>query len=100
MRIGEALVNGGLITSEELKVALDAQKKIHDRLGDIIVRNGLVTAEQMSPFLAQYFDIPFVKLSNIYKEIKPELIDSRNKNALCPQRISKADFCKKGRPHQ
>jgi type IV pilus assembly protein PilB len=75
MKIGESLLKLGLITSEELNVALDEQKKTHDRLGDIVLKMGFVKAEEMAPFLAQYFNISFVNLKHIYKDIKPEIID-------------------------
>src|SRR3989338_4028096 len=75
MKIGEALSKEGLITKEQLQTALAQQEKTHDRLGDIVLKMGFVTAEQMAPFLAQYFEISFVDIKAIYKDIKPEIID-------------------------
>ena len=75
MKIGEALNREGLITKEQLQTALSEQEKTHDRLGDILLKMGLVTPKQMAPFLAQYFEISFVNIKEIYKRIKPEIID-------------------------
>ncbi len=76
MKIGEALKQEGLITLEELELVLNEQEKTHERLGDIVLKMGFVTTEKMAPFLAKYFHIPFVKLREIYKDIKPEIVDT------------------------
>jgi len=75
MRIGEALVKDGLISKKDLKVALTEQKRTSDRLGDIILKMGLVTSDQIAPFLARYFNISYIDLKSIYKDLKPEVID-------------------------
>ena len=76
MKIGEVFKNSGLISPYALEIALKEQETTHDRLGDIILRNGVVTPEQMAPILAEYFQIPFVEIKDIYKDIGPEIIDS------------------------
>ncbi len=76
MKIGEVFKNSGLISPYALEIALKEQETTHDRLGDIILRNGVVTPEQMAPVLAEYFQIPFVEIKDIYKDIGPEIIDS------------------------
>ncbi|OGX35326.1 MAG: hypothetical protein A3C36_01750 [Omnitrophica WOR_2 bacterium RIFCSPHIGHO2_02_FULL_52_10] len=75
MRIGEAFRRAGLISSDALESALKEQENSHDRLGDIFLRNGHVTQKDMAPVLADYFQIPFVNLKEIYKDLKPEIID-------------------------
>ena len=75
MKIGEALNKEGLITNDQLRTALSEQKKTHDRLGDILLKMGFITPKQMAPFLAQYFEIFFLEIREIYKDIKPEVID-------------------------
>jgi type II secretory ATPase GspE/PulE/Tfp pilus assembly ATPase PilB-like protein len=76
MKIGEALMTAGLISKDDLDIALSEQEKTHDRLGDICLKMGMVTPERMAPVLAQYFNIPFVRLKDFYKDIKPEAIDA------------------------
>ncbi len=74
MKIGEALIKNGLISPQELEIALKEQGKTKERVGDIIIKMGFVNSEQMAPFLAEYFRIPFIKLNELYKEINPAAI--------------------------
>jgi len=75
MKIGEALIKAGILTSEHLDMALTVQKKTKERLGDITIKMGFVPHDKMAPFLASYFSLPYIKIENIYKSIKPELIN-------------------------
>jgi len=75
MKIGEAFKSAGLITDQELKIALGEQEKTHDRLGDILLKGGFVTHDEMAPVLANYFHVPFVLLKEMYKEIPAEVVD-------------------------
>jgi type IV pilus assembly protein PilB len=75
MKIGEIFVKEGILSSDQLRIVLEEQKKTHDRLGDIVLKMGFVPPQKMAPILAKYFDIPFVKLSENYKNIKSEIID-------------------------
>jgi type IV pilus assembly protein PilB len=75
MKIGDVLINDGLITRDQLQLALAEQLKTHDRLGTIVLKNGFATPKDLAPTLAKYFDIPFIYLQDIYKDIKPEIID-------------------------
>ncbi len=63
LRIGELLVENGLLTAEQLTLALQAQKKRGMRLGQILVDLGYVEETQLLDFLARQLDIAFVDLS-------------------------------------
>ena len=63
LRIGELLVENGLLTAEQLTHALQAQKKRGMRLGQILVDLGYVEETQLLDFLARQLDIAFVDLS-------------------------------------
>ena len=63
LRIGELLVENGLLTAKQLTKALQAQKKRGMRLGQILVDLGYVEETRLLDFLAQQLDIPFVDLS-------------------------------------
>lgn len=76
MKIGESFKKAGIITPDELDVALNQQKITHDRLGDIILKMGFATPDSIAPALANYFRIPFINLKEIYKNLKPEIIDT------------------------
>ena len=74
MKIGEALIKSGLISTTDLEIALEEQAKTKERLGDIVIKMGFVNSEDMAPFLAEHFKLPFVDLKTFYKEIKPQVI--------------------------
>ena len=62
-RLGELLVERGLITSEQLETALAAQKKEeHGRIGSILVQLGYISEEELLKFLSLFYDVPQVDL--------------------------------------
>ncbi|MEG1500835.1 MAG: ATPase, T2SS/T4P/T4SS family [Clostridiales bacterium] len=65
MRMGDLLVEGRLITEEQLKYALEIQKKSGDMLGHILVDLGIVTEDQVLSIMKKKLNIPFVKLENL-----------------------------------
>lgn len=63
VRIGDLLVQNGVITEDQLMAALARQKKTRQKLGKALVVLGYVTEEQFLSFLAQQLKIPMVDLS-------------------------------------
>lgn len=61
-RLGEALIERGLIREEDLKRALDYQQRTGDRLGRILTALGLVRRHQLYRVLAELWGYPFVDL--------------------------------------
>lgn len=61
-RLGEALVDNGLITAAQLNEALDLQKTWGSKLGDIVLARGWVRAFPFFQTLARHLDRPFVNL--------------------------------------
>lgn len=50
MPIGESLVRSGVITQEQLDIALAEQRKHPmEKLGDILIRLGLLPMEELKP---------------------------------------------------
>ena len=47
-RLGEMLVSEGLLTPEQLKEALESQKKSGKRLGDTLVFLGFISEESIA----------------------------------------------------
>ena len=47
-RLGDILVSNGLITEEQLKEALEAQKGKEKLLGDVLVELGFLTSEEIT----------------------------------------------------
>ncbi|MBL8441340.1 MAG: Flp pilus assembly complex ATPase component TadA, partial [Betaproteobacteria bacterium] len=72
VRLGDLLIQQGLLTDEQLKLALDRQKATGRKLGRIFVESGYVTEEGISQALARQLRIPFLNLRNFNP--KPELI--------------------------
>ena len=64
--LGAELVSGGIITPEQLKVALDEQRKLkgdhRERLGEILLRSGAVDESTLTVFLEKHLNIPYIKL--------------------------------------
>lgn len=63
VRVGDLLIDLGLITSEQLSLALNEQKEKGIRLGQAVVDLGLVTEDQLLQALADHFNYPYVDLS-------------------------------------
>ena len=72
IRLGDLLIQQGLLTEEQLKLSLDEQKRTGRKLGRVFVESGYVTEEGISQALARQLRIPFIDLKNFTP--KPELI--------------------------
>src|SRR3989338_4162697 len=72
--IGKDLVDAGLISVDQLAVALETQKNLGGDLGHILIKKGFVTEEQILDFLSQRLNIPFVSLKDY--AIDPEVTKS------------------------
>src|SRR5207247_3494208 len=62
--IGVTLVNKGLVTEDDIEMALAEQQITRERLGDILVSHGLITGTQVVRILAEQFGIQFVDLED------------------------------------
>ena len=62
IRLGDLLIQQGLLKDEQLKLALDEQKRSGRKLGRIVVESGFVTEEAISQALAGQLRIPFIDL--------------------------------------
>ena len=72
VRLGDLLIQQGLLTEEQLSIALGEQKRTGRKLGRVFVDSGYVTEEGISQALARQLRIPFVDLKNFTP--KPDLI--------------------------
>ena len=80
-RLGDLLVNEGLITQENLQRALVEQKGSNEKLGSILVRLGLIQEDQLIGFLSRQYGIPSITLTQL--DIDPEVVK------LVPAQIAK-----------
>ncbi len=62
IRLGDLLIEQGLLTQEQLKASLDQQKATGRKLGRIFVDSGYVTEEGISQALARQLRAPFIDL--------------------------------------
>jgi len=65
LQLGEVLVDQGLITEDQLRVALTEQKARNERLGKILVRLGLVSESILRDVLAGMLRVESVDLSRV-----------------------------------
>jgi MSHA biogenesis protein MshE len=91
IRLGETLLLQKLISSEQLKFALDEQRRSGRKLGRILIENGFVTEDQICEGLAKQFDIPYLNLKfiNVAAAIArklPEMHARRHRALLLEER--------------
>jgi MSHA biogenesis protein MshE len=72
IRLGDMLVQQNLVTGEQLKLALEEQKRSGRKLGRVLVESGYVTEEGISTGLARQLGADFVDLKTFKPQ--PELI--------------------------
>lgn len=63
LKIGEILVNAGLVNEQQINQALAYQKRLHNRkLGNFLIDKGILQEQEVCMALAEKFRIPFVDL--------------------------------------
>ena len=72
VRIGDLLVDNGVITTAQLEEALGAQKTSGRKLGTILIDNGYVQEDELLRLLSDQLKIPFIDLAH-YK-FEPEVV--------------------------
>src|SRR5215471_1920768 len=74
LRIGEMLLEAGILTRQQLEEALNAQLIYGGKLGTNLVEHGFVTEEFLTSFLSKQFNIPAVEVRDL-EGIPPSVID-------------------------
>ena len=64
-KIGELLVQEGLVTIDQLNRALDEQQQSGERIGAALVKLGIVGEDTLLEFIARQFHCPQVNLSKL-----------------------------------
>ena len=62
-KIGECLIQAGLITEDDLRTALAEHKRTGERVGVVLVRMNLATEKQIAKALAFQLGFPYVNLA-------------------------------------
>ena len=91
--VGDVLVKGGVITPEQLKKAMDDQKKEGGKLGSSLVKLGFIEEKRLVECLSKQYGIPSIDLADI--EADDELLkfipeDVAQKYQLVPVKRSGA----------
>lgn len=92
VRLGDLLLNIGLITQEQLDEALRVQKGTSKRLGTMLIELGFVTERQVIEALQIQLGIEFVDLSNMVIPAELAQVLSKNiakKHVVVPIRVVK-----------
>ncbi len=69
---GELLIKDGLITQEQLALALEEQEKTGSLLGEALAKLHFIKEDKLARFLSNYLGIEFVELTSL--KIAPEII--------------------------
>lgn len=87
-KLGEILVERGLITPQQLHDAIAAQDREHGRIGEVLIKLGVLSEDQVVEVVAQQFGIPQATLEN-------GLLNPRRDqrlHAIIPYHFSKTHF--------
>ncbi|WP_217524976.1 GspE/PulE family protein [Vibrio metschnikovii] len=68
-RLGDLLVEEGIITEQQVQQALAAQKQTGSKLGATLIELGFVSEQQMLSFLSQQLFIPLIDLNRAHVDI-------------------------------
>lgn len=72
-RLGELLVEAGLIDQAQLERGLEEQRRTGRLLGEVLVHLGYVSEEDVAHTLVQQFGVPFIRVSQYY--ISKEMVE-------------------------
>jgi type IV pilus assembly protein PilB len=73
-RLGDRLLQAGVISDNQLKLALKEQKRTHEPLGRILINLGFITENTLARTLADQMGISFISLRSV--EFDMELVKS------------------------
>lgn len=80
-RLGELLVEAGLLTEENLTRALTEQRSKRGKLGEVLVALGMGTEEEIAQALSAQLGIPFIDLKQT--PVEPYAVD------LIPEKVAR-----------
>ena len=84
-KLGELLVETGLLAQDKLVEALETQKQTGKRLGETLIDMGLISEEEMAFALAMQLKIPYVDLRQY--EVQANIIEA------IPEEVSRKFVC-------
>lgn len=83
LKLGQILIDSGVLTEEQLQLALTRQKASHKRLGEILVSDNFLTEMQIIRSLEKQLSIPYLDLSSVTVDMSlsslvPEMLAHSN----------------------
>ena len=86
-RLGELLMEEGLINEDTLNSCIDEQTQTGELIGDILVRRGFVTESDVARTISTQFSFPYISVLNY--EITPDMqslfpLETLEKNLFVP----------------
>jgi type IV pilus assembly protein PilB len=88
LKLGELLIQQGLITEDQLKEAMKAQKKESGRLGEVLMKLGILSEEELAKALGSQLNISHATLEN--NLLQPDM--NQNLDKIVPYDFAKANF--------
>ena len=73
LMIGDKLIQEGLITEEQLQIALAEQKNRREKLGEVLISLGHIREDQLLPILSEHIGVGSIIIS--YSDIDEELME-------------------------
>jgi type IV pilus assembly protein PilB len=64
-KIGELLLQEGLLTPEQLNEALEEQGRTGERIGATLIKLGMLTEDTLVEFIGKQFNVPLVNISKL-----------------------------------
>ena len=95
IRLGEVLLNNGLITQEQLESALVRQKQAGKKLGEFLIDEGVVTEENLASALSRQLGLEMVDLQNVVvdkKALEMVPVNVLKKNKVFPFAFAENSF--------
>ena len=95
VRLGELLVNSGVITNDQLQQALDNPNRQGKKLGEFLVDEGIVSEDDLARALSRQLDIEMVDLqsTNVDKEVLDLVpVNVLKKNKIFPFAYKENNF--------
>jgi len=72
-KLGEMLIEEGIITEEQLNTALEEQRKQGNRIGTNLINLGMATSQQITELLGKQYQVPSIDLSA--QKIDPAILE-------------------------
>lgn len=88
LRLGEILIQQGLITEDQLNKAIAVQKKERGRIGEVLIKTGILSEQDIAAALGRQLNIPYGNSEN--NLLRPKTDQGLNK--IVPFDFAKTNF--------